>query len=359
MSTVDLGSETILKSCADYLLSIQTQAGFFEPADSKHQEISIYQIESTWTLLEAYQAFGRASYLEAAALTLDRFATLQRVDGSVPHSALPASYYERAQRTVFEYTLSRLERNGQIYPGSGVDPETLTQMGVTDGGLAMAARAFALTGGEDRYRSMAWRAMDHYCAIWEPETLKEQHFVTFYGLSFALVAFDAWRDLYPRAGEMVDAITHLLTDGTVWWGYSPSKLAIVGVGLLTVHGDRYVDTHIRPALETLLEAGLEVAPGGYGMATGSGQPWGHYADIRGTVPLMIAMKAHDTVTGSQTFTNRPSYQRMLGWLERNRAAAQAAGRPFFEIQREDGSWFGSGTPIYLTTWWALGRFAPL
>ena len=95
------------------------------------------------------------------------------------------------------------------------------------------------------------------------------------------------------------------------------------------------------------------------MTTGRDQRWGTYADIRGTVPLMIAMKAYDAVTGNPTFTNRPSYQRMLGWLERNRAAALARGRPFFEIETEDGSWFGSGTPVYLTTWWALGRFAPL
>lgn len=359
MTGADLSSKAILQSCADYLLSIQSPDGFFEPADSKHQEIAIYQIESTWMLLEAYHAFGRTPYLEAAALTLDRFAALQRPDGTVPHAPLPAIYYDCARETVFEYTLSRLERDGQAYPGSDVDPDIFTGMGVTDGGLAMAARAFALIEGEDRYRPMAWRAMDHYCAIWEPAYLKEQHFVTFYGLSFALVAFDAWRNLYPRAGEMVDEITHLLTDGPVWWGYSPSKLAIVGIGLLTVHGSRYADTHVRPALEALLEAGLEVTPGGYGMTTGSGQQWGRYADIRGTVPLMIAMKAYDVVTGSQTFTSRPSYERMKGWLERNRVAAQAAGRPFFEIQREDGSWFGSGTPVYLTTWWALGRFAPL
>ena len=277
----------------------------------------------------------------------------------MPHAPLPASYYEQARETVFEYTLSRLERDGQAYPGSDMDPRAFSGMGVTDGGLAIAARAFALAGGEDRYQKMAWRAMDHYCTIWDPAFLKEHHFVTFYGLSFALVAFDAWRDLYPRAGEMVDAITRLLTDGPVWWGYSPSKLAIVGVGLLTVHGRRYADTHIRPALEDLLQAGLEVTPGGYGMATGSGQKWGRYADVRGTVPLMIAMKAYDMATGSHTFTKRPSYQRMLGWLDRNRLAAQAAGRPFFEIQREDGSWFGSGTPVYLTVWWALTRFAPL
>jgi hypothetical protein len=359
MTRVGLTSEAILRSCADYLLSIQRSSGFFVPSDSKHQEIAIYQIESTWTLLEAYRAFGQTPYLEAAARTLDRFSALQRSDGTVPHAPLPASYYQQAREAVFEYTLSRLERDGQAYPGSDIDPRTFARMGVTDGGLAMAARAFALAAGEDRYRQMARRAMDHYCAIWNPAHLKEHHFVTFYGLSFALVAFDAWRGIYPRAGEMVDAITQLLTEGPVWWGYSPSKLAIVGVGLLTVHGRRYADSHLRPALEELLQTGLEVTPGGYGMATGSGQQWGRYADIRGTVPLMIAMKAYDTATDSHIFTERASYQRMLGWLERNQAAAQAAGRPFFEIQREDGHWFGSGTPVYLAAWWALGRFAPL
>jgi len=53
-----LGREAILRSCADYLLHIQSPEGFFIPQDSNHQEIAIYQIESTWTLLQAYEALG-------------------------------------------------------------------------------------------------------------------------------------------------------------------------------------------------------------------------------------------------------------------------------------------------------------
>jgi hypothetical protein len=200
--------------------------------------------------------------------------------------------------------------------------------------------------------------MDHYQTIWDPPYLKENSFVTFYSLSFALVGFHGWRDDYPAAAEMIEKITSLLTEGPVWWGYSPSKLAIVGVGLLTVHGSRYADSHIRPAIEKLLDAGLEVFPGGYGMAIPDGRLWGEYADIRGTVPLMIIMKAYDAVTGTKTFTSREEYGRMVGWLERNREAADGQGRPFYEVQKADGTWFGSGTPTcLLPVWWATGRFA--
>jgi hypothetical protein len=252
-----------------------------------------------------------------------------------------------------------LERDGRTYPGSDVDDAVFPQMGVTDGGLALAARSFATGAGQDRYREMAFRALDHYRAIWDPPYLKENSFVTFYGLAFALVAFHAWTTVYSGAEEMVAEITRLLTDGPVWWGYSPSKLAIVGVSLLTVYGARYADSYIRPALEDLLQAGLEIFPGGYGMATEDGQQWGGYADIRGTVPLMIIMKGYDAATGTDTFTGREAYGRMLGWLERNRQAAQRADRPLYEVQKADGSWFGSGTPVYLAVWWATGRFAAL
>ena len=356
-----LTSESILRSCADYLVRIQTEDGFFVPADSKHQEIAIYQIESTWSLLQAYAVFGEPAHLQAASRALDRFAALQRPDGTVPHTALPASYYERAPEIVFEYTLSRLERGGRVYPGSETDPSVFPQkMGVTDGGLALAARSFAVVSGEDRYWSMAFRALDHYRAIWDPAYLKGQSFVSFYGLAFALVGLLGWRGEWPAAEEMIDEITGLLSEGPVWWGYSPSKLAIVGVALLTVHGARYATSHIAPALEQLLAAGLEVFPGGYGMATQDGQQWGRYADIRGTVPLMIIMKAHDLVTGSEAFTVREEYARMQDWLLRNRQAAEAQGRPFYEVQRPDGSWFGSGTPVcLLPVWWATGRFAAL
>jgi len=359
VNPANLDSADVLRACAEYLRDIQTPAGFLEPPDSKHQEIAIYQIESTWTLLEAYRQFGDPAFRDAATLTLDRFAELQRPDGTVAHAPLPPAYYRAARETAFEYTLGRLERDKKVYPGSEMSSETFPRMGVTDGGLAMAARAYATVCGEDLYRQMAWRALDHYREIWDPVHLKENHFITFYGLSFALVAFHAWREEYPAAGAMVKAITDLLTDGPVWWGYSPSKLAIVGVGLITVHGSRFADSHIRPALEALLESGLEVFAGGYGMATGQGHRWGDYADIRGTVPLMVIMKAYDAVTDSNTFTDRPAYRRMLGWLSRNREAAEESGRPFYEIQRADGSWYGSGTPIYLAVWWALGRFAPL
>jgi len=359
LNPANLDSAQILRACAEYLRGIQTPLGFFEPPDSKHQEIAIYQIESTWTLLEAYRRFGDRAFRDAAIRTLDRFADLQRPDGTVEHTPLPPAYYQAAREAAFEYTLGRLERDDRVYPGSQMNPDTFPQMGVTDGGLAMAARAYANVCGEDRYHDAGWRALDHYRSIWDPAYLKKNHFITFYGLSFALVAFHAWRRTYPAAKAMVEAITNLLTDGPVWWGYSPSKLAIVGVGLITVHGCRFADSHIRPALEALLESGLEVLPGGYGMATGQGDRWGDYADIRGTVPLMIIMKAYDAVTESRTFTKRVAYQRMLDWLSRNREAAERAGRPFYEVQLADGSWYGSGTPIYLTVWWALGRFGPL
>ena len=364
----DLSRQAILRSCAEYLVRIQSPEGFFVSPDSKHQEIAIYQIESTWSLLQAYEALGEPAYLQAAAAALDRFAALQRPDGTVPHAALPEDYYRRAQEIVYEYTLARLEREGRVYPGSEMDEMVFPQMGVTDGGLAIAARSFAILSGEDRYRAMAFRALDHYCAIWNPSYLKENSFVTFYGLAFALVGFHAWRKEYPRAEEMVGELTRLLTEGPIWWGYSPSKLAIVGAGLLTVHGSRYADSHIRPALEALLEAGLEVFPGGYGMATEDGRQWGGYADIRGTVPLMIIMQGYDAgydagcdaVTGTKTFTSRDDYKRMLAWLERNRQAAEAMDRPFYEIQKADGTWFGSGTPVcLLPVWWATGRFAAL
>jgi len=353
-----LSREDILQTCAEYLVRIQTREGFFESPDSKHQEIAIYQIESTWSLLQAYEAFGEPSYLRGAGAALDRFASLQAPNGTVPHAPLPTAYYRRARDVVFEYTLTRLEREGRVYPGSEMDETVFPQMGVTDGGLAIAARSYALLSGDDRFRSTAFQAMDHYRSIWDPPYLKDNSFVTFYGLAFALVGFHGWRNDYPAAREMSEAITHLLTTGPVWWGYSPSKLAIVGVGLLTAHGSLYAESHIRPALEGLLEAGLEVFPGGYGMATQDGRQWGGYADIRGTVPLMIIMKAYDAVTGTETFTSREEYSRMRGWLERNREAAQARGRPFYEVQRSDGTWFGSGTPVcLLPIWWATGRFA--
>lgn len=359
MDKPDLKSQIILRSYADYLLGIQSAEGFFVPVDSKHQEIAIYQIEASWSLLEAYQAFKDPIYLEGAKRILDRFVTLQQPDGSVSHTPLPQEYYRRAQETVFEYTLAPLKRNGTTYPGSDMDSSTFPQMGLTDGGLAMAARSFSVVSGDDRYQKMAFRAMDHYRTIWDPVYLKENHFITHYSLGFALIAFHTWGDLYPGAGDMVEAITQLLTDGPIWWGYAPSKLAFIGISLLTVHGDRYAESHIRPALESYLESAVEVFPGGYGMATGSGQPWGSYAEIRGTLPLMILMKAHDAVTGSEVFTSSPAYQRMIGWLSRNQEAARRNGRPFYEVQREDGSWFGSGTPLFLTVWWALGRFAAL
>lgn len=356
----DLSRQAILRSCADYLLRIQSPEGFFVSPDSKHQEIAIYQIESTWTLLQAYETLGNTAYLQAAARALDRFAALQGPDGTVPHAPLPEAYYRRAQEVVFEYTLARLERDGRVYPGSEMDEGDFRQMGLTDGGLAIAARSFAIVSGEDRYRAMGFRALDHYCAVWNPLYLKKHSFVTFYGLAFALVGFHTWKEHYPGGKEMVREITHLLTEGPVWWGYSPSKLAIVGVSLLTVHGPRYADSHIRPALEALLEAGLEVFPGGYGMATEDGRQWGRYADIRGTVPLMIIMKGYDAVTGRETFTSREEYGRMVSWLERNRQAAEAMGRPFYEVQQADGTWFGSGTPVcLLPIWWVTGRFAAL
>ena len=359
MEKTDLSTQTVLRTCADYLLEIQSPEGFFVSRDSKHQEIAIYQIESTWTLLEAYREFKDPNYLEAATRTLDRFTALQKPDGSIPHTPLPQDYYQHAQETVFEYTLAPLKRNGTTYPGSEMDPAEFARMGLTDGGLAIAARSYYVLSGEDRYREMAFQAMDHYLTIWDPDYLKGNHFITHYGLAFALVAFHAWRDAYPEAMEMVQAITQLFTDGPVWWGYSPSKLAIIGTSLLTVHGARYADSHIRPALESLLKSGLEVFPGGYGMSTDSNQHWGSYADIRGTVPLMIIMKAYDRATTSETFTSRPEYHRMLGWLSRNQEAAHNADRPFYEVQRADGSWFGSGTPVFLTVWWAMGRFAAL
>jgi hypothetical protein len=356
-----LSQQAILRDCARYLAQIQEPEGFFCPPDSKHQEIAIYQIEATWSLLQTYQILGDPGSLHAATAALDFYAELQHPDGTVPHAPLPATYYRNAKDVVFEFTLAPLERDGRLYPGSEMDPDIFPhRMGVTDGGLAIAARSYAFLTGEDRYRATALLALDHYRDIWDPDYLKANSFVSFYGLSFALVGFKAWEDHHPAAVDMVLQISRLLTEMPVWWAYSPSKLAIVGVGLLTVHGPLYADSHIRPALEDLLQAGLEVLPGGYGMATQDGEQWGQYADIRGTMPLMIIMKAFDEVTGTDTFTSRPEYGRMLGWLQRNRRAARVEGRPFYEIQRSDGSWFGSGTPVcLLPVWWSTGRFAAL
>lgn len=348
-----LNPDRVLRDCADYLVSIQNPAGYCEPCDAKHEEIGAYQIESAITLLQAYDLLGDNPYLEAARRVMDFVVAKQEDNGSVPMDPLPQDYYERAKKDVLEYTFEPLEKDGQTYPGSTMAMSEYASYGLTDGLMSMAVSAYG-RADNDRYAAAGKLALDHYCSIWDPPGLKENHFVSFYGIAFALQAFA--QSNHERREEMVDAITGLLTDGPTWWDYSPSKLAIVGGSLLTVHGARFAASHIIPGVDKLLAAGLEVVPGGYGMATADAN-WGDYADIRGTLPLAIIMKVCDVVAGTD-YTSGETYGRMLQWMADNRRDAVAEGRPFYEVSYPDGRRFGSGTPAsILPVWWATGRFS--
>ncbi len=342
-----------MKDCADYLLQIQTPAGYCEPADAKHEEVGPYQVESAIMLLQAHDVLGNTEYLEAGGRLMDFMVEVQDEKGLVPMDPLPGDYYERAKQNVFEYTFEPLEKDGKVYPGSNFSMSDFGGFGLPDGLMAMAASAYE-RADDDRYMVAGSRALDHYCSIWDPPRLKENHFVSFYGIAFALQAFA--KGTHEQSAKMVEAITHLFTDGPCWWDYSPSKLAIVGGSLMTVHGAQFAESHVVPGIEKLLGAGLEIMPGGFGMATDSGS-WGDYADIRGTLPLAIIMKVSDAVAGTD-FTSRAVYDRMLQWMADNRRDATAAGRPFYEISYPDGRRFGSGTPAsILLSWWATGRFS--
>ena len=348
-----LDPDRVLRDCADYLVEIQAPAGYCEPHDGKHEEIGAYQVESAITLLQAYDILHDASYLDAARRLMNFVVEKQDDNGFVPMDPLPEQYYERAKKDVLEYTFEPLERDGQTYPGSTLAMSEYANFGLTDGLMSMAVSAYE-RADDDRYAAAGKLALDHYCSIWDPPRLKENHFVSFYGIAFALQAFA--RGTHARSDAMVDAITRLLTDGSCWWDYSPSKLAIVGGSLLTVHGAQFAKSHIIPGIDKLLAAGLEIMPGGFGMATDSGS-WGDYADIRGTLPLAIIMKVCDAVAGTD-YAGRDVHDRMLQWMVDNRRDAIADGRPFYEISYPDGRRFGSGTPSsILPVWWATGRFS--
>jgi hypothetical protein len=349
-----LNKDGALRDSADYLVRIQAPDGFCVPIDSKHSEIAAYQVESVLVLLQAHDLLGDAAYLEPAERLMAAIVERQAPDGSLPIKLLPDDYYERAKAEVMEYTLEPLEKDGQTYPGSTFSLEEFASFGLSDGLLAMAAAAYGRVV-DDRFAEAGERALDHYGATFDPVRHKENHFVSFYGIAFALHAFA--RSQHARRDEMTEAITRLFTEGPTWWDYSPSKLAIVGGNLLAVHGDQFADSHVMPGLDKLMHSGLEVMPGGFGMATSDSQ-WGDYADIRGALPLAIIMQACDSVAGS-TYTQTEIHDRMLDWMTANRRDAVAAGRPFYEVSYPDGRRFGSGTPAsILLSWWATGRFGP-
>jgi len=354
LSGVLLNKNRALRDAADYLVRIQEPHGFCVPIDSKHSEIAAYQVESVLVLLQAHDILGNVAYLEPAGKLMNAIVEHQTPDGTLPIKLLPDDYYERAKVEVMEYTLEPLEKDGRTYPGSTFSLDEFARFGLGDGLLAMAAAAYG-RAVDDRYAEAGSRALDHYCAIWNPPHLRENHFVSFYGIAFALQGFLG--SDHQRRDEMAAAITSLLTDGHVWWDYSPSKLAIIGVSLLLAHGDRFAASHITPGLDKLLDSGLEVMPGGFGMATSDSQ-WGDYADVRGTLPLAIIMQACDAVAGT-SYTQTEIYDGMLNWMTENRRDAAAEGRPFYEVSYPDGRRFGSGTPAsILLSWWATGRFGP-
>lgn len=354
MNDALLNKDRVLRDAADYLVRIQAPDGFCVPIDSKHSEIAAYQVESALVLLQAHSVLGDSTYLEPAARLMDAIVGRQAPDGSLPIKLLPDDYYERAKVEVMEYTLEPLEKDGQTYPGSTFSLDEFASFGLSDGLLAMAAAAYE-RAVDDRYAASGSRALDHYCAIWDPQHLRDNHFTSFYGIAFALQGFLG--SDHPRRDEMAAAITELLTHGPVWWDYSPSKLAIIGVSLLLAHGDQYAASHITPGLDKLLASGLEVMPGGFGMATSDSQ-WGNYADIRGALPLAIIMQACDAGAGT-TYTETNVYARMLDWMAANRHDAAAQDRPFYEVSYPDGRRFGSGTPAsILLSWWATGQFGP-
>ena len=181
MDEASLEPQAVLRAVADYLVDIQTPLGFCAPQHTEYTEKVFYHCENIWSLLQAYLTFDDVRYLRAAEKGMEFLSRQQSPDGGFP-DAIPVAAYQAAgaMPRLFLY------QEGKAAPGA------------PDPFAALSALYYERVTGDVRYRAVAEAALNHFEAVFDPDDRSSNSLRNrVFSLAFALIAFDAWHDVFP------------------------------------------------------------------------------------------------------------------------------------------------------------------
>ena len=337
---------------ADFLVEHMTDEGRVEILDTQYPESHMYLAADVFPLLEAYVLSSEEKYLTAARKILD--------------------YFHRNQHACGSWTLGFYKAGGErttTLAGYGSFDELRDKVVAAEPGWPLAGvRKYERITGDEQYRPMVRKAIAYLSNCWDEDWgFDDGFFRPLFKDVLSLLGLSLWRDIYPELDPLLDKALRFLTESPRCWRASDRNW-FVDVGgndlaevcgtltascaLLELTGTRFVESHVRPALDKILASKDGLCS--HNPAVLSYWPYREdRADIRSNVYLLLAMKLMDVVTGTTQYRQTQRYSDLAAWLEGMRDE-----QGFLEYENcADGTRGSHASPAqFLVSYWVAGTY---
>ena len=237
---------------ADFLVDHITDEGRVEILDTQYPESHMYLAGDLFPLLEAYVLSRRDEYLAAARRILDHFRRNQHECGS--------------------WTLGFYKAGGErttTLAGYGSFDELRDKVVAATPGWPLAGvRKYERITGDQQYRPMVRNAIDYLSGCWnEHWGFDDGFFRPLFKDVLNLLGLSLWRDVHPELEPLLDNELRFLTESPRCWSDADKNwfvdvdsnelIEVAGTltaacALLELTGTRFVESHVRPALDKIL-----------------------------------------------------------------------------------------------------------
>lgn len=338
---------------ADFLVDHMTAEGRVKIDDTQYPEGHLYLAGDLFPLLEAYALSKQDKYLDAARKILDY---------------LRRNQVESGTWTVGCYDVSGAERTTTL-AGYGTHAELAKKEAAAMIGWPLTGvRKYERITGDEQYRPMVHKAIACLQNCWnEDRGFDDGVFPPLFRDVLGLLGLWLWREIYPELDPLLEGQTRFLTESPNAWS-EPDKNWYVDVGgtdlveaagtltgscaLLELTGTRFVDSHVKPALDKILASQDGLCS--HNPAVLSYWPYREdRADIRSNAYLLLAMKLMDIVTGTTEYRQTQRYMDLATWLEGMRDE-----QGFLEYENcADGTRGSHASPAqFLVSFWVAGTY---